>query len=250
MTDSMARPGGYRPVIGIPTDHNVDRQLTLPAAYAAVVAQAGGVPLLIPALAEPELTAHWLELVDGLLLAGGADVDPNHYGEDPLPRLGRITPERDLAELALARGALAAGLPILGICRGLQVLCVAAGGTLLQDIPSQVPGALKHRQQAPLWYGTHDVIIEAGTRLARFLGDGPLRVNSFHHQAVDLLPPGFRAVATAPDGIIEGMEKGDGPFALGVQWHPEAMIEGQPRFMALFSGFVDAAAAKAAGLEV
>lgn len=250
MRDSLVRERGRRPVIGIPTDHTAEGQLTLPAAYAAVVAEAGGLPVLIPALAEPELTACWLERVDGLLLAGGADVDPNHYGEDPLPRLGRITPERDGAELALVRDALAAGMPILGICRGLQVLCVAAGGTLLQDIPSQVPGALKHRQQAPPWYGTHDVAVEAGTLLARLLGEGPLRVNSFHHQAVDLVPPGFQAAAAAPDGVVEAVEKGDGSFILGVQWHPETMAAYQPRFMALFAGLVEAAAAKGAGLEV
>lgn len=241
-------PAQGRPIIGIPTDHAETGSLSLASSYCQAVSQAGGLPVLIPALDEASLVGPWLQLLDGLLLAGGADIDPCHFGEDPLPRLGRITPERDSIELALARAALQAGLPVLGICRGLQVICVAAGGTLLQDIRSQVPGALKHRQQAPAWYGSHEVILEPGTRLAGWLREPAVRVNSFHHQAVDLVPPGFIAAATAPDGIIEAIEGQpgsvlkEGAFALGVQWHPEAMLAAQPAFGQIFAGFVAAAA--------
>lgn len=231
-----------RPVIGIPTDHNADGVLTVPAVYADVVCAVGGLPLLLPALSDPALATGWQPLLDGLLLAGGADLDPYHFGQDPLPNLGRIAPTRDIVELALCRAALAAGTPILGICRGLQVLCVAAGGTLLQDIPTQVMGAVKHRQLAPRWYGSHDIDIEPGTRLAALWGDGPHRVNSFHHQAVDLVPSDFRVAATAPDGVIEALEHLGGAYALGVQWHPEEMVAVTPNAIKLFEDFVAAAA--------
>lgn len=224
--------------------------------YFAAVAAAGGLPVLLPLLPtvlpplQPPLQPHmlpqalaaaYLERVDGLLLSGGNDLDPAHWGEDPLAGLGRVEPARDTAELALATGALQAGVPVLGICRGAQVLAVAAGGTLWQDIPSQVPGALQHAQQAPRWHPSHAVAVAADSHLGRLLGPGPHRVNSFHHQAVRTLPQGWRLVATAPDGVVEAIE-GPGPaMALGVQWHPECFCGHGDQHQALFAALVQAA---------
>ncbi len=223
----------------------------LPASYARAVVAAGGLPVALPP-ADPALADAVLARVDGLLLSGGADVDPAWFGEEPHPRLGRIDPERDAWEIALVRAALALEVPVLGICRGIQVLNAALGGPVYHDLPAQVPGAWKHAQDAPRPYTTHAVRVEAGSRLAALLWpDGvpappalELRVNSFHHQAVrDPVPP-FRAVAWAGDGVIEAIEAPGPGFALGVQWHPEDMADAGS--LNLFRGLVEAARARAA----
>jgi len=215
----------------------------VPAGYAAAVEAAGGIPVILPVLA-PEKAPEVLEHLQGLLLSGGVDLDPSHYGEDPLPGLGKVTPERDAFELALARRALAAGVPVLGICRGVQVLNVAAGGTLFQDLGSQLEKVLKHRQEAPRWHESHAVRLDPSSRMAAILGVTETRVNSFHHQAVRLVAPGLRAVAWAPDGVIEAVESVDGGFALGVQWHPEEMWDRYPLHLKPFSALVEAARAR------
>lgn len=235
---------GGRPRVGVTCSYDEKMQLyTLPRPYADAVARAGGTPLILPYLVEepPENLAGLAEDLDGLLLIGGPDLDPVHYGEDPHPRLGEVTPERDRFELEVCRLALAAGLPVLAVCRGVQVLAVAAGGSLIQDIPAQVPGCLKHYQDAPRWYGTHRVSVTPGSRLAGLLAVTDLRVNSFHHQAVRQAPPGFQVVATAPDGIVEGLERPGPGFCVGVQWHPEWMWQRDPVFLGLFRGLVQAA---------
>jgi len=215
----------------------------VPAGYAAAVEAAGGIPVILPVLA-PEKAPEVLEHLQGLLLSGGVDLDPSHYGEDPLPGLGKVTPERDAFELALARRALAAGVPVLGICRGVQVLNVAAGGTLFQDLGSQLEKVLKHRQEAPRWHESHAVRLDPSSRMAAILGVTEARVNSFHHQAVRVVAPGLRAVAWAPDGVIEAVESVDGGFALGVQWHPEEMWDRYPLHLKPFSALVEAARAR------
>lgn len=231
----------------------------LDAGYAHAVLAAGGLPVVLPP-AVPAAADAALARLDGLLLSGGPDVDPGWFGEDPRPGQGRIDPERDAWEIALVRAALALDLPLLAICRGVQVLNVAAGGTLLQDIPTQVPGAWKHLQEAPRAYPTHPVRVEAGTRLGALLASArgtapapaaPLeaRVNSFHHQAVGVVAPGLAVAARAGDGVVEALESPDHTFALGVQWHPEAMWEGDGAALALFRGLVDAAGARAAARE-
>lgn len=198
--------------------------------------------MLLPFVANAAEAAALLERMDGLLLSGGGDVDPRHFGEDPHPRLGTIEPERDTSEMLLARAALDRQLPVLAICRGEQVLAVSVGGTLWQDISSQVPQAIKHAQQAPRWYPTHAVQVAPGSRLAGILGAGAVRVNSYHHQAVKALPPGWQVTATAPDGLIEAFEAEQG-FALAVQWHPENFAPQGGEFDALFRAHVEAAAA-------
>lgn len=232
-----------RPLIGITAGNSLDD------GYARAVEAAGGIPAVL-SLQDPAGAGDALARLDGLILGGGPDLDPFHFGEEPLPETGRIDPERDAWELVLARVALVAEVPVLGICRGIQVLNVAAGGSLYQDIGRQVRGALKHNQDAPRWYPTHGVAVQPGSRLAATLaatlaapaGAGPLfiRVNSFHHQAVWELAPGFVASARAPDGVVEGIERPGATFALGVQWHPEAMWQREARALALFRGLVEA----------
>jgi putative glutamine amidotransferase len=189
-----------------------------------------------------------LDGVDGLMLTGGDDVAPARYGETPHPT---VVPDeaRDEFELTLARTARERGLPILAICRGIQVLNVACGGTLVQDVPTQVPGALTHSLRVPPhqpYSLAHEIWIDKDTLLWRLLGEqltgsDTCEVNSRHHQAVGRLAPGFRASATAPDGVIEAIEDPAAAFCLGVQWHPENFWR-TGEFRPLFEGFVEAAA--------
>jgi len=238
-----------QPVIGITCGHMTrdveDRYYVLTANIHAV-AEAGGVPVLIPNAGDEDKLAAALDLVDGLYLPGGNDVDPHLYGEEPLRGMGEFDPDWDALDVTAAKMALERGLPILAICRGVQVLNVAAGGTLYQDIPSQIPGSLKHRQEGPRWAASHGIRLEPDSRLARLFGTTSLRVNSFHHQAVKNVAPGFRATAKAPDGVVEAIERVEGPFVVGVQWHPELMVSRDPTHRVLFSAFVEAAAARAA----
>lgn len=227
------------PIIGVTPsfDHESQRYMLSPN-YTAGVRAAGGVPVILP-YADDVAVERLLGVVDGILLSGGVDVDPVHFQEEPLPQLGRVCPDRDRAELLLTRRVLAAGLPILGICRGAQLLNVAAGGSLFQDIPTQVKSGFKHSQTAPRWHPTHGVELEAGSITRRLLGVPSIRVNSFHHQAVSRPAPGFAVTARAGDGVIEAIE---GPgFAVGIQWHPEMMWETDQRFLGLFQGLVEAA---------
>jgi putative glutamine amidotransferase len=190
----------------------------LPANYADQVAAAGGVPVLLPPL--PGVAAA-VDRLDGLLLTGGGDIDPGRYGAQPDPRTGRVSAPRDAAELELLDAAMGAGLPVLGVCRGMQLLNVARGGTLCQHLPDDAGHA-----PVPGTFGSHAVRVAAGTRLAGILGangDG-VDVPTAHHQAVDRLGEGLVATAWAADGVIEAVEPGAAgdPFLLAVQWHPEA----------------------------
>jgi putative glutamine amidotransferase len=235
------------PLIGIPGRHDQSSHgspvLAQSRTYVEAVAIAGGAPVLIPLnLDEGALRAIY-ERLDGLLLAGGVDVHPRHYGEAVHEKCGEIDEARDAVELTLTRWALVEGLPFLAICRGIQVLNVAAGGTLYQDIASQVPGSLKHDYwpDYPRNLLPHQVTVHNDSHLAAILGGTRVAVNSLHHQAVKDLAPRFRIVARADDGLIEAIEGHDHPFALGVQWHPEELVEDAPPTRRLFEEFVSAA---------
>ena len=236
-----------RPLIGVSCWQEVtptgQERLFVPRSYFRCVERAGGIPVLLSFQGTAEAAAAALERLDGLLLSGGVDVDPRLYGELPLPQLGRVDPERDTAEIHCTRTAMANGLPLLAICRGIQVLAVAAGGSLYQDIPKQLPGAMKNSQDAPRWADTHGVRIVPGSRLEQLLGAPEVAVNSFHHQAVKAVPAGFVVTATADDGVIEGIEAPTRGFTVGVQWHPEEFIGRSAAFDGLFSGLVEAARA-------
>jgi putative glutamine amidotransferase len=214
--------------------------------YAEVLAAAGGIPVILPPFEQgPEEVQQWIvQSVDGVVFSGGPDVDPVHFGEEPVQGLRRIEPGRDLFELALARLAMAEEIPVLGVCRGIQLLNIAAGGDIYQDIPSQVSGALGHEQNAPRWYPTHAVEVIEGTTLSRITRTTRLRVNSFHHQAVRRVAPGFTASAIATDGIVEAIERDGTDFVLGIQWHPEAAARESDLASAILRAFVDAACAR------
>lgn len=192
------------------------------AAYVRALLRAGGVPLVLPALLGGRHHPEILEALDGLILSGGEDVDPAHFGHPRHPRLGDVDPLRDALELGLFRLAGERRLPVLAICRGIQLVNVALGGTLWQDLPSEVPGILEHRAATERDIRSHPVDITPGSRLAEALEATRCEVNSFHHQAIRDLAPGLIATAWAPDGQIEGVESGLGePWLLAVQWHPE-----------------------------
>jgi putative glutamine amidotransferase len=210
-------------------------ELRLGVPYLRAIEAAGGLPVVL-ASDDPALADELLDRLDGLCLAGGPDIDPLGYGAaERHERLGPTDRIVDAAELALAQAADARGLPLLGICRGAQAMNIARGGTLLQHVPG-------HRQQDAATEAAHPVAVAPGSFLAALTGDGPLAVNSFHHQAADRVGAGMYVSATAPDGAIEALEDPSRTFWLGVQWHAEAMVE-RPEQLALFSGLVAAASA-------
>jgi putative glutamine amidotransferase len=193
--------------------------------------------VLIPNLGEGEALWAVLEMLDGLLLPGGADMAPATYGAEPHVNAGEPDPALDETELALARWALGEETPVLGICRGQQCLNVAAGGTLFQDVPTEVPNAVSHRVE-PRDAVAHAIAVEPDSRLADLLGGTEVPVNSLHHQAVRDVAPGFIASAWAPDGVIEGIESLDHGFAVAVQFHPEELVPGHQASEHLLRRFV------------
>ncbi len=232
-----------RPWIGITCGYDQDEhQFRLNSPYQLAVEAAGGVPVLIGV--SPEVAPELLTRLDGLLFTGGADLDPALYGAEPAPGLGGVSPKRDAFEIALVREAYRIGMPTLGICRGCQLLAVAGGGTLYQDLPSERPGSIKHFQTSPRDHQSHTASVMAGTRLADVIGHEEIRVNSLHHQAVHDLPSGAVLAATAPDGVVEAFEDPRHPHWLAVQWHPEGFWRNDPAALALFRSLVEAAARK------
>lgn len=214
-----------KPVIGITAAHHTEELETFPRQfYVESIRKAGGLPLLIPPPETEEEADGVLDLIDGLLLSGGGDLTPYSLGEEPILGIGTCIPQRDKGETFLTRGALARDLPLLGICRGIQVLAAVAGGKLYQDICAQLGGTLQHAQKASRSTVWHKVVIR-DSLLYSILGEGEIGVNSFHHQAVREVPPGFLVNALASDGLIEGIEREGARFCLGVQWHPESMPE-------------------------
>ena len=214
--------------------------------YLESVRRAGGEPVEV--VVDSEAPDQILSRVDGLVLTGGGDVDPKLYGEARHDTFQAAETGRDDFEIALARAAVAKGIPLLAICRGMQVLNVALGGTLVQDIPTQVTGALDHSVAQPRHHIAHEVWVAKGSQLATLLADHmedgeTCHVNSRHHQSVKLAAKGFEVTATSPDGVIEAMEKPEGPFCVAVQWHPENFWR-TGEFRELFQGLVQAANAK------
>ncbi|MCL6479247.1 MAG: gamma-glutamyl-gamma-aminobutyrate hydrolase family protein [Peptococcaceae bacterium] len=232
-----------KPLIGITCAWDEDKDMIcLGGMYVKAVQAGGGVPLPLACDADEDFVDRISGAIDGLILSGGPDVDPFFFGEEPLPESREICPRRDASETALARRALAANIPVLGICRGMQVLNIAAGGDIYQDIHSQLNDRLiKHFQQAPRWHPTHEILIRQGTVMASILGPGAVRVNSFHHQAVRKVADGFIVSAQSADGVIEAVEAPGLRFALGIQCHPETLWERRPLFLNLFKRLVEAA---------
>jgi putative glutamine amidotransferase len=217
--------------------------MAMTPAYVNAVSAAGGVPLLIPLGLDEAALGALLGLVDGLLLTGGGDIGGEQYHSLHTKYLHGVDADRDRTELFLARETLVQNKPLLAICRGHQLLNVALGGTLFEDVWHLMPGAIKHDfyDVYPRNHLAHPVEIAPESALAALLGGREFRVNSLHHQGIRDLAPGLAAVAHAPDGLIEGVEMPNHPFAVGVQWHPENLIQDVPAMLSLFRGLVTAA---------
>jgi putative glutamine amidotransferase len=225
-----------KPLIGITGNHDDDNgAVLLKDYYVKAIRNAGGIPLVLPPSYEEDLIKDYIAILSGVLLSGGGDLDPAWWGENPMKGLGRISPLRDYFEIQLTQLALHKGLPVLGICRGCQVMNVARGGSLIQDLP----GGLEHNQNAPRDVPFHGIVIAAGSNLASILKRERIRVNSFHHQAVKQPGQGLIITACSLDGIIEAVEDPRQAFFIGVQWHPEC-LQDEASFQ-LFNAFVASA---------
>lgn len=241
----MSTADSLKPVIGIPLDaedgggYSKLPWYALRKNYAESVVAAGGIPLLLPH--EPTLIEDYLDRIDGLLVAGGAfDVDPALFGAAARHETVVLKEGRTEFEFGITRGALARNLPVLGICGGEQLLNVVLGGSLIQHIPDSVPDCLAHEQPNPRTEPGHDVVVTAGTLLARVTGSNRFPVNSAHHQAVEAVGPEVVVSGVAPDGVIEAIEHPGYRFCLGVQWHPEYHIS--PADTKIFAAFLEACA--------
>ncbi len=230
----------YRPFIGITTRHEAGKaEFYLQRHYPEAVYAAGGMPVLIPLIDSPLYLDQLLERLDGLIFSGSkTDVDPQLYGQRPAPGLGPVNQLRDGVDMRLAREAMQREMPVFAICYGFQMLNVALGGSLIQDLPSLRPSAIKHGRLDPSdELPTHSVILASGSLLENLAGASLVEVNSSHHQAIDKLSPALRPVATARDGIIEAALHPEKPV-LAVQWHPEKSFEEDQFSRRLFEHFV------------
>jgi putative glutamine amidotransferase len=223
---------------GIRPDGDTSR-VRLTAAYVTALEGAGLIPLIVPPLSNSSAAAAILDSVSGLVLTGGEDVDPARYGEKRHEKLRSVNAARDATEAALIEEAKARGKPVLAICRGIQILNVALGGTLVQDISSQCDTKIAHDEDLPRDSPSHEISIEPGSLIAKAVGAEHRTVNSFHHQSVKRVADGMRVTARAPDGIIEGLEStDDGWWVMAVQWHPEEMTDSpEPWDRGLFKAF-------------
>ena len=240
----MSKTTADRPLIGITTRLDLrDQTFYLRRYYAEAVAAAGGVPVYLPLISDGNVIQSLAARLDGILLSGSAsDLDPGLYGEEPHPQIGPVVSERDTTDLALLGFIEEQRVPLFAICFGLQSLNVSRGGTLYQDIPSQVPGAFKHEQGPPVDRPYHTIDIVTDSLLARLAGTATTRVNSTHHQSIKTPGRDLRVTATALDGVIEAIEDTrQDRFVVGVQWHPEMGWESNAFSRALFSAFVAAA---------
>ncbi len=235
-----------QPIIGVTTFRTINpekgyRYISVTESYTRALLEAGATPVLIPLNLPETSLATLVEKLDGLLLTGGGDIDPIFYRGPQHPLIARIDPERDRSELALVRKAVQDAQPFFGICRGLQAINVALGGTLIADLSTQIPRALKHDHynEHPWDHRAHPIQVQEGSRLSAITNLPILEVNSLHHQAAGQLGEHLSATAHAPDGTIEAIELDNHPFGLGVQWHPEWLIDDPPHF-ALFQAFVAA----------
>jgi putative glutamine amidotransferase len=231
------------PIIGITAQKQQEAgTFHTPVGYVNAVRRVGGVPILLPP-GEPD-PAVLLEVVDGLVFSGGGDLDPATYNGATHPTIYGVDPERDASELALAKLALAADKPVLGICRGLEVLMVASGGDLVQHVPDEFGETIRHRIDK-LKPSEHNVQIFPDSQLAKIIGVTELTVVSWHHQAARTVPPGWRVVAQAPDGVIEALEHENHPWGFALQWHPE-LSPADPLHLCIFHAFIEAAIARKA----
>ncbi len=220
------------PLIALSSSQYGDRGSSVSGTYVNAILKAGGLPVIIPLMTDAKTVRILLENVDGLIMTGGEDIRPHLYNEYPIEQIGAVDSIRDVYDLMLIQLASNRNMPILGICRGEQLMNVAFGGSLYQDIPTQHPSSVKHLQSAPKSSGTHSIDVLSSSLLSNIIGrDSQIVVNSFHHQSVKGLASGFKVGAYASDGIVESIETTDGRPMLAVQWHPEAMVDGGDTIM-------------------
>ncbi|WP_426711260.1 gamma-glutamyl-gamma-aminobutyrate hydrolase family protein [Cetobacterium sp. SF1] len=237
-----------KPIIGISGSLIIDEGGMFPGYerayvnndYVQSVVRAGGIPYIIPMVYDDEVIKAQIENIDGLIMSGGHDVNPMLYGEEPCKELGGIMPRRDKFDMLLIKNALELKKPILGICRGEQILNVASGGSLYQDLKFIEGSYIKHNQGHLPDYPTHTITIKQDSKLYSILGEETL-VNSFHHLAVKTVAPGFKAVAYSKDGVIEAIEKDGDLFVMGVQWHPEMLSASYENMQKLFIKLIEEA---------
>jgi putative glutamine amidotransferase len=237
----------HEPLVGVTTSITVGQtpeRAYVNSAYLHALQQAGGVPVLLPPQLSKSSLARLVRGLDAVLLTGGGDMDPASFGEAPHPTLFDVAPSRDALETQVTLIALEKRTPLLAICRGIQVLNVALGGSLHQDVATDPGTEIHHSQKEARDQATHKVTVAPGSRLAKVLGAEDIEVNSFHHQAIRALGRGLAAAAWAPDQLIEGVElDDDSQWVLGVQWHPEHLVGGSEPARRLFSALVTAARA-------
>jgi putative glutamine amidotransferase len=232
-----------KPIIGITTFHDIEVEKSFSLAsnnYLSAVENAGGVPLYIPISENVEDIKSYLDVIDGIIFSGGEGVDPLKFGENPSQKISYISHSRDKFELSLFQEAYDRDMPILGICRGTQLINVALGGTLYQDVFSQVPNCHGHMPQGMQVYDLfHQIDIDKNSKLFDIFKSTELEVNSFHHQAIKDIGKDLKVIAASKDGIIEGIESLSRKFLVGVQWHPEDLTLKHKEFLKLFKALID-----------
>ena len=234
-----------RPVIGVMPLMDQEREsLWMLPGYFDVLTETGGLPVMFPLTENEEQIRQLINITDGLLFTGGHDVSPGLYGEEPLLQLGSTCIERDRMEQIALKYAMEQDKPVLGICRGIQLINAALGGTLYQDLPTMHPSEISHRQERPYDKPSHEVTLVPDTPLMKLTGKKTLRVNSCHHQAIRDLAPGLTAMAVSPDGLIEAVFAQSQRFLWAVQWHPEFSFRKDPVSVKIVKAFVDASARK------
>lgn len=229
-----------KPIIGVFTPIDDDGMQMIFREYTEALEGAGAIPILVANTDSPADIEQLAEMCDGFCFTGGVDVDPMHYGEDKLPECGEIQKKRDALELLAIPILLRSGKPMLGICRGAQVINIALGGSLYQDIPSQICTDITHSQTCGRYEHSHFVSVLADTPLAELIGEGSIRINSFHHQSVKTLGKGLKVMAKSEDGVVEAMYLDGDSYMRLYQWHPERLISNDANARAIFNDFIKA----------
>lgn len=231
-----------KPFIAVTADYDYNKNISLiKNLYCEALSETGAAPILLPLSMNDDLIDIYIDRCDGLMVTGGPDVDASCYGEKNMTFNGELSPYRDVMEIALIKKAVLRNKPILGICRGMQIINAAMGGTLYQDIHEQIKDrqVIKHSQSAPRWHTTHDICIKKDSFIGKVFNTERISVNSFHHQAVKEIAPDFEGTAWSDDGILEAMEYSKSCFAVGVQWHPEDLWKQNNLQCELFKQFIN-----------